>query len=102
MSDLTSTKIDFLKKLGTQNISHSGGTLLEHLIGVSEILKDMDAPQHVQDAGLYHLSMAQPCFIIKLQQIGVWYRVLLVKTLSILRTYFAFLEERQIEKQRYQ
>ena len=54
MSDLTSTKIDFLKKLGTQNISHSGGTLLEHLIGVSEILKDMDAPQHVQDAGLYH------------------------------------------------
>ena len=54
LSDLTSTKIDFLKKLGTQNISHSGGTLLEHLIGVSEILKDMDAPQHVQDAGLYH------------------------------------------------
>mgnify|MGYP001256395957 FL=1 len=54
MSDLTSTKIDFLKKLGTQETRHSGGTLFDHLVGVSEILKNMDAPQHVQDAGLYH------------------------------------------------
>ena len=54
MSDLTSTKIDFLKKLGTQETRHSGGTLFDHLVGVSEILKNMDAPQYVQDAGLYH------------------------------------------------
>ena len=54
MNDLTSTKIDFLKKLGTENTEHSGGTLLNHLIGVSNILEEMGAPQHVQDAGLFH------------------------------------------------
>jgi len=54
MSDLTSTKIDFLKKVGTEDIPHSGGTLFDHLIGVFNILKDMDVAQHVQDAGLYH------------------------------------------------
>ena len=54
MSDLTSTKIDFLKKLGTEETKHSGGTLLDHLIGVSNILEEMGAPQHVQDAGLFH------------------------------------------------
>ena len=54
MSDSTSTKIDFLKKVGTEDIPHSGGTLFDHLIGVFNILKDMDVAQHVQDAGLYH------------------------------------------------
>ena len=54
MNDLTSTKIDFLKKLGTEETKHSGGTLLDHLMGVSSILEEMGAPQHVQDAGLFH------------------------------------------------
>ena len=54
MNDLTSTKIDFLKRLGTEETKHSGGTLLDHLIGVSNILEEMGAPQHVQDAGLFH------------------------------------------------
>ena len=54
MNDLTSIKIDFLKKLGTQDTKHSQRTLFDHLVGVSKILKDMDAPQYVQDAGLYH------------------------------------------------
>ena len=54
LNDLTSTKIDFLRRLGTDKTKHSGRTLFEHLVGVSEILKEMGAPQHVQDAGLYH------------------------------------------------
>lgn len=54
MSDSTSTKIDFLKAMGADEIPHSGRTLLEHLVGVFNILKDMDVAQHVQDAGLYH------------------------------------------------
>ena len=54
MNDLTSIKIDFLKKVGTEDIPHSGVTLFDHLIGVFNILKDMDVAQHVQDAGLYH------------------------------------------------
>tara|TARA_R100001377_G_scaffold43063_1_gene24298 strand:+ start:529 stop:945 length:417 start_codon:yes stop_codon:yes gene_type:complete len=54
MSDSTSTKINFLEKVGTNEIPHSGGTLLDHLVGVSEILKEMNALEYVQDAGLFH------------------------------------------------
>jgi len=54
MNDLTSTKINFLKELGTETTLHSGGSLFDHLVGVSQILKEMNAPQHVQDAGLFH------------------------------------------------
>ena len=42
MSDSTSTKIDFLKAMGADEIPHSDKTLLEHLVGVSEILKEMN------------------------------------------------------------
>ena len=55
MKDLTFTKkIDFLKSIGSDKIEHSGETLLEHLIGTSEKLKEMGAPQYLQDAGLFH------------------------------------------------
>ena len=54
MNDLISTKIDFLKEMGADKTPHRNKTLLEHLIGVSEILKDMDAPEYIQDAGLFH------------------------------------------------
>ena len=54
MSDSTSTKINFLEKIGTNEIPYSGGTLLDHLVGVSEILKEMNALEYVQDAGLFH------------------------------------------------
>ena len=55
MNDLTFTKkIDFLKSIGSDKTEHSGRTLLEHLIGTSEKLKKMGAPQYLQDAGLFH------------------------------------------------
>jgi len=54
MRDSTSTKINFLEKIGTNEIPHGGGTLLDHLVGVSEILKEMNALEYVQDAGLFH------------------------------------------------
>ena len=55
VTDLTFTKkIDFLKSIGSDKIEHSGETLLEHLIGTSEKLKEMGAPQYLQDAGLFH------------------------------------------------
>ena len=56
MTDLTFTKkIDFLKSIGSDKTEHSGSrTLLEHLIGTSEKLKEMGAPQYLQDAGLFH------------------------------------------------
>jgi hypothetical protein len=47
-------KIDFLKSIGSDKVKHSGGTLLEHLIGTSEELKKLGAPEYLQDAGLFH------------------------------------------------
>ena len=55
VTDLTFTKkIDFLKSIGLDKVEHSGQTLLDHLIGTSEKLKEMGAPQYLQDAGLFH------------------------------------------------
>ena len=47
-------KINFLKDIETNNKSHSGRTLMDHLIGVYNILKEHGAPQYLQDAGLFH------------------------------------------------
>jgi hypothetical protein len=55
VNDLTFTKkINFLKSIGSDKTDHSGRTLLDHLIGTSEKLKEMGAPQYLQDAGLFH------------------------------------------------
>tara|TARA_B100000700_G_C14873984_1_gene774748 strand:- start:21 stop:452 length:432 start_codon:yes stop_codon:yes gene_type:complete len=48
------TKIKFLTDMGANEVSHSGRTLLQHLIEVYNILKLNGAPQHVCDAGLFH------------------------------------------------
>ncbi len=51
----TKTKIEFLKKIGTDKVNHKeGGTLLDHLINTSERLRDMRCEDFVQDAGLFH------------------------------------------------
>jgi len=40
--------------MGTDQVSHSGGTLIEHLVGVHDILVANGAPKYVCDAGLFH------------------------------------------------
>ena len=47
-------KIAFLEEIEANNKSHSGATLMDHLIGVHDILMGWDAPQYLQDAGLFH------------------------------------------------
>ena len=47
-------KIDFLRSIGSDEADHSGRTLLDHLIGTSEKLREMGAPQYLQDACLFH------------------------------------------------
>ena len=47
-------KITFLNNIDANDKSHSGKTLIDHLIGVHDILKEWDAPQYIQDAGLFH------------------------------------------------
>ena len=54
MTDSTSTKIQFLKDCGADLCTHSGGTLLEHLVGTRDILREQGAPEYLQDAGLFH------------------------------------------------
>ena len=47
-------KITFLNNIDANDKSHSGKTLIDHLIGVHDILKEWDSPQYLQDAGLFH------------------------------------------------
>ena len=55
-------KIDFLKNLDADKTEHTGGTLLEHLIGVHDILKELNVSEHIQDAGLFHSAYGTPYF----------------------------------------
>ena len=54
MNDSISIKIDFLKQLGSDKFKHRNQSLLEHLIGVRDILKKWGVPEYVQDGGLFH------------------------------------------------
>ena len=54
LNDSISIKIDFLKQLGSDKVKHKNQSLLEHLIGVRDILKKWGAPEYIQDGGLFH------------------------------------------------
>ena len=54
MQDSITTKIKYLIEMGCDEVHHSGGTLMQHLVGVHDILVANDAPLHVCDAGLFH------------------------------------------------
>tara|TARA_B100000073_G_C23546227_1_gene498227 strand:- start:39 stop:404 length:366 start_codon:yes stop_codon:yes gene_type:complete len=47
-------KIDFLKSIGADKAPHGDRTLLDHLIGTRDKLKEMGAPEYLQDVGLFH------------------------------------------------
>jgi len=54
MKDSTTTKIKFLKELGADRVPHSGRYLIDHLVGVHDILVGWKLEQYVCDAGLFH------------------------------------------------
>ena len=54
MQDSITTKIKYLIEMGCDEVHHSGGTLMQHLVGVHDILVANGAPRHVCDAGLFH------------------------------------------------
>tara|TARA_Y100000992_G_C21252917_1_gene486888 strand:- start:348 stop:797 length:450 start_codon:yes stop_codon:yes gene_type:complete len=62
MLDSTDTKVRYLLELGTDKISHSGSTLIKHLVGVHDILVANGAPRYVCDAGLFHSIYGTPAF----------------------------------------
>ena len=47
-------EIQYLKKVGADKLKHKNGSLLNHLIGVHEILKQHDRSIVEQKAGLFH------------------------------------------------
>lgn len=51
---ITDPHVNFLKSLGADKISHSGRTLLTHLIGTRNLLRRWKASIDVQNAGLFH------------------------------------------------
>ena len=58
-------KIDFLKSIDatyTKMHDYVCGALLEHLIGVHNILKELNVSKHIQDAGLFHSAYGTPYF----------------------------------------
>ena len=52
--DIPEKYIEYLQKLGADKVKHTTQNLLEHLIGVRNILKRMDVSDFIQDAGLFH------------------------------------------------
>ena len=54
LNDSISIKIDFLKQLGSDKVKHKNQSLLEHLIGVRDILNKWGASEYIQDGGLFH------------------------------------------------
>ena len=53
MQDSITTKVKYLIEMGCGEVPHSGGTLMQHLVGVHDILVANGAPRHVCDAGLF-------------------------------------------------
>ena len=54
MQDSITTKVKYLIEMGCGEVPHSGGTLIQHLVGVHDILVANGAPRHICDAGLFH------------------------------------------------
>ena len=62
---------DYLKELGCHKVYHGKGkkyTLFDHLYSVSKQLKNNDAPQYLQDAGLFHSVYGTTYFKPKMTQ----------------------------------
>lgn len=49
-----SKEINYLKNIGTDKLPHSNRTLLDHLIGTANLLKELGRTEIEQKAGLFH------------------------------------------------
>src|SRR5262245_61090036 len=46
--------LEFLRRHHADALGHSGGSLLDHLVGTAALLAEWSAPAHVVRAGLFH------------------------------------------------
>jgi hypothetical protein len=60
---------DFLRERGAGDIAHPGGTLLDHLWRVRDLLDEWGASVEVQLAGLCHASYSTDGFAVNLIEI---------------------------------
>jgi len=92
VSDSISTKIDFLKQLGSDKFKHRNQSLLEHLIGVRDILKKWGAPEYVQDGGLFHSVYGTTFFHLQMTTDRDAVRDLIGEKAEELAYWFCFLD----------
>ena len=62
MKDSITTKVQYLIEAGADEVPHSGATLIDHLVGVHDILVANGAAQYICDAGLFHSIYGTPAF----------------------------------------
>ena len=98
MSDSISTKIDFLKQLGSDKFKHRNQSLLEHLIGVRDILKKWEAPEYVQDGGLFHSVYGTTYFKPQMTTDRDAVRYLIGEKAEELAYWFCFLDSPRTQK----
>ena len=98
MSDSISTKIDFLKQLGSDKVKHKNQSLLEHLIGVRDILEKWGVPEYVQDGGLFHSVYGTTYFKPQLTIDRDAVRYLIGKKAEELAYWFCFLDSPRTQR----
>ena len=98
MSDSISTKIDFLKQLGSDKFKHKNQSLLEHLIGVRDILNKWGAPEYVQDGGLFHSVYGTTYFKPQMTTDRDAVRYLIGEKAEELAYWFCFLDEPRTQR----
>ncbi len=81
--------LSLLKNLNTDALSHSSGTLIDHLQQTYQLLKKWNNPNHVCLGGLFHSIYGTQ--IYKKQTLGLEQRDIIKKAIGIEAEYLAYL-----------
>ena len=98
LNDSISIKIDFLKQLGSDKVKHKNQSLLEHLIGVRDILKKWGGPEYIQDGGLFHSVYGTTYFKPQLTMDRDAVRYLIGEKAEELAYWFCFLDSPRAQR----
>ena len=98
LNDSISIKIDFLKQLGSDKVKHKNQSLLEHLIGVRDILNKWGAPEYIQDGGLFHSVYGTTYFKPQLTMDRDAVRYLIGEKAEELAYWFCFLDSPRTQR----
>ena len=98
LNDSISIKIDFLKQTGAGKVKHKNQSLLEHLIGVRDILNKWGAPEYIQDGGLFHSVYGTTYFKPQLTMDRDAVRYLIGEKAEELAYWFCFLDSPRAQR----